>query len=223
MIRLSLMKIITIASAHIFVLCFSFMDETALAKEPYWEEYHIELSGLKAEQVQVLESALDQLRMLEPGELKVNKRVYRRLSRFKELFGFPLGGKDLSRWLLTRIKSVSYHNAWTAAINQNGGDFILGDFFFTKMNMVERLYSLIHEARHSDNDGYPHIKCPKGFKYISSRQPDMDLEKEPTCDDNDKGAYAFQAAFLFELFAYGIFDQKETGLLYNSSISRLVP
>lgn len=217
------MKIVAIVSVQILFFCSSFMLETALAKEPYWEVYHIELSGLRAEQVQVLESSISQLKELEPKELKINKKVYRRLSRFKELFGFSFGGKDLSRWLLTRIKSVSYHNTWTAAVNQDQGDIILGDFFFTKMNTVERLYSLIHEARHSDDDGYPHVKCPKGFKYISSRQPEMDLEKEPTCDDNDKGAYAFQAAFLFEMFAYGIFDQKETGLLYNSSISRLVP
>jgi len=214
---------ITIVSTQILFLFFIFIAETALAKEPYWEEYHIELSGLKDEQVLVLESAINQLRILEPGELKINKRVYRRLSRFKELFGFLFNGRDLSRWLLTRIKSVSYHNTWTAAVNQNKGDFIVGDFFFTKMSITERLYALIHEARHSDDDGYRHIKCPKGFKYISARQPDMDLESDPTCDDNDKGAYAFQAAFLFELFAYGIFDQEKTGLLYNSSISRVVP
>ena len=51
----------------------------------------------------------------------------------------------------------------------------------------------------------------------------MDLEKEAACDPNDQGAYSFQAAFLFELFAYGIFDQGEAGLLYNSSILRVVP
>ena len=212
-----------IISAHIFFLFFTLIAETTLAKEPYWEEYHIELLGLKGEQVLILESTINQLRMLEPNELKINKRIYHRLSRFEKLFGFPFNGKDLSHWLLIRIKTISYHNTWTAAVNQNKGDFIVGDFFFTKTNTLERLYALIHEGRHSDNEGYRHIKCPKGFKYISATQPDMDLENEPTCDNNDKGAYAFQAAFLFELFAYGIFDQKETGLLYNSSISRVVP
>ena len=212
-----------IVSAHIFFLFFALIAETILAKEPYWEEYHIELSGLKDEQVLILQSTINQLRILEPNELKINKRVYRRLSRFKELFGFLFSGRDLSHWLLTRIKSISYHNTWAAAVNQNRGDFIVGDVFFTKMNTLERLYTLIHEARHSDDNGYQHIKCAKGFKYISAGQPDMDLESEPTCDDNDKGAYAFQGAFLFELFAYGIFDQKEVGLLYNSSISRVIP
>lgn len=212
-----------LAPAYFFLLLIILNAETVLAREPYWEEYHIELSGLSDEQVLVLESTINQLRSLEPSELKINKRTYSRLSRFKELFGFPFNGKDLSHWLLTRIQSISYHNTWTAAVNQNQGSFMVGDFFFTKTTPLEKLYTLIHEARHSDDNGYKHIRCPDGYKYISSRQPEMDLEKEPACDDNDKGAYSFQAAFLFELFAYGIFDQSEVGLLYNSSISRVIP
>jgi hypothetical protein len=214
---------ITILAAYSFLLIITLDAETVLAREPYWEEHHIELLGLTEEQVLSLESTLRQLSALEPGELKINKRMYGRLSRFKELFGFPFNGKDLSHWLLTRIQSISYHNTWTAAVNQNQGSFMVGDFFFTKTTPLERLYALIHEARHSDDDGYEHVECPKGFKFISSRQPEMDLEKEPACDVNNKGAYSFQAAFLFELFAYGIFDQGEAGLLYNSSISRVVP
>ena len=57
----------------------------------------------------------------------------------------------------------------------------------------------------------------------SSRQPDLDLEKVPACDNRPDGAYAFQAAFLFELFAFGLHEQNEVGLLYNSSISRVIP
>jgi len=214
---------ITILSASVFLLFLAFDTESALSREPYWKVHQIELSGLAEEQVLILESTINQLSSLEPGELKINKRVYGRLSRFKELFGFPFNGKDLSRWLLTRIESISYQNTWTTAVNQNQGSFMAGDFFFTKATPIERIYTLIHEARHSDDDGYKHIRCPDGFKYISSRQPEMDLEREPACDDNNKGAYSFQAAFLFELFAYGLLDQGEVGLLYNSSISRLVP
>lgn len=216
------MKIIFL-SAYSFLLLITFDAETVLARETYWGEHHIELSGLTAEQVLGLESTINLLSSLEPGELKINKKLYGRLSRFKELFGFPFNGKNLSRWLLKRIRSISYQNTWTIAVNQNQGSFMVGDFFFTKTTPLERLYTLIHEARHSDDDGYNHIRCPDGFKYISSRQPEMDLEKEAACDPNDQGAYSFQAAFLFELFAYGILDQGEVGLLYNSSISRVVP
>jgi hypothetical protein len=205
------------------LLFFVLNREILFAKEAYWEEHHIELSGLSDEQVRILESTINQLRMLEPGELKMNKKIYRRLSRFKELFGISFQGKEVADWLLARIKGISYHNSSTAALNQNSGHFVVGDIFFAQINTLERLYLLIHEARHSDGEGYDHVKCPKGFKTVSATQPELDLEKERACDDTQEGAYAFQAAFLFELYAYGLFDQKEVGLLYNSSISRVLP
>jgi hypothetical protein len=209
--------------AHLLFWLLAINAEAISAKEPYWEEYHIELSGLRDEQLLVLESTINQLRTLEPGEWRINKKVYHRLSRFQDLFGVSFNGKNLSHWLLSRIRKIAYHNTWTAAANQNGGEFILGDEFFTRLSMLERLYLLIHEARHSDDQGYPHVKCPKGFKFISAGQPEMDLEHALACDNTEKGAYAYQAAFLFELLAYGIFDQREVGLLYNSSISRVLP
>lgn len=212
-----------IVPAGLFFLLLALGAGPVTAREPYWEKYHIALSGLSDAQVVTLESTINQLRSLEPAELKINKKTYDRLSRFKDLFGFPFNGPDLSNWLLTRIHSISYHNPWTVAVNQNKGEFFIGDVFFTKTSPLERLYTLIHEARHSDDDGYEHVKCPKGFKFISSRQPEMDLQSVPACDPTDRGAYSFQAAFLFELFSYGRFDQGEAGLLYNSSISRVVP
>ena len=213
----------SIIAPILVLLVLIFNAQAAMAREPYWEQHQIELSGLTEHQMLVLESTIEQLRLLEPGKLKIDKRLYKRLSRFKELFGFSFNGRDLTRWLLNRIRSISYHNSWTAAVNQRQGDFFVGDFFFTKISPLERLYALIHEARHSDNDGYEHVQCPKGFKYVSSRQADLDLEKISACDGSSDGAYAFQAAFLFELFAYGIFEQNEVGLLYNSSISRVIP
>jgi hypothetical protein len=212
-----------VVPAVIFFLLITVDTEIASAREPYWEKYQIELSGLSEAQVLILESTINQLRSLESAELKINKKTYDRLSRFKDLFGFPFNGPDLSNWLLSRIHSISYHNPWTIAVNQNKGEFFVGDVFFTKTSPLERLYTLIHEARHSDDNGYEHVKCPKGFKFISSRQPEMDLENVPACDTTNRGAYSFQAAFLFELFAYGLLDQGEVGLLYNSSISRVVP
>jgi len=206
-----------------FFLIIALQAPSATAREPYWDKYHIELSGLSDAQVLILESTVNHLRSLEPGDLKMDKKTYSRLSRFKDLFGFPFNGPDLSNWLLSRVHSISYHNPWTVAVNQNKGEFFVGDVFFTKTSPLERLYMLIHEARHSDDNGYEHVKCPKGFKFISSRQPEMDLQNVPACDPTDRGAYSFQAAFLFELFAYGLLDQGEVGLLYNSSISRVVP
>jgi hypothetical protein len=217
-------KVITVPILMILVFSLSVHhDRMAYAKEPYWEEHEIALSGLSDEQLQILESTILRLSSLEPAELKMNKGVYRRLTRFNELFGFSFRGKELAQWLLTRIRKVSYHNTWTAAVNQNQGTFVVGDIFFTKISMVERLYLLIHEARHSDKEGHDHVTCPKTFKFVSAAQPDLDLEHESSCDAGRDGAYAFQSAFLFELYAYGLIDQKEAGLLYNSSVSRVSP
>lgn len=195
----------------------------AYGKESFWEKYHIDVSGLSDKQLLILEETLLQLKSLQPRDLGIPLEVYQRLSRFRELFGFPFSGKDLAHWVLSRIRKITYRNTWTAAINQNGGVLMLGDSFFDKLGLLERLYLLIHEARHSDDEGYPHIKCPKGFRFVSATQPETDLQNELACDRGDQGGYSFQAAFLFELFSYGIFDQKETGLIYNSSISRVVP
>ncbi len=168
-----------------------------------------------------VEETLYQLKKISPGKIKINQRVYKRLSRFEELFGFPFHGERLTQWLLRRIESISYKNSWTVATNQNKGELVLGDRFFSELNLVERLYLLIHEGRHSDDEGHKHVKCPKGFNFISAGQPGMNLENENACDKGKAGAYSYQAAFLFELYAFGIFNQREMGLLYNSSISRI--
>ncbi len=208
----------------VLLILFLFLNtQTVYGTEPFWKEYRINVSGVTDEQILILEETVHQLESLEPGELRISPKVYQRLSRFEELFGFPFNGRDLAYWLLSHIRKITYRNTWTAAINQNHGEFMLGDVFFKKLNALERLYLLIHEARHSDEAGYPHIKCPKGFRFVSATQPGMDLQDELACDKSDKGGYAFQAAFLFELFAYGIFDQQEIGLLYNSSICRIIP
>ena len=72
---------ITILSACSFLLLITLDPETVPARESYWEEHHIELSGLSEEQIMGLESTMNQLRSLEPGELKINKKMYGRLTR----------------------------------------------------------------------------------------------------------------------------------------------
>ena len=206
----------------LFLMLFIYTD-SVYSKEAYWNDYHIEHSGVSDEQLSIIEETIAQLRSLESGELKINVGVYNRLSRFKYLFGTSFNGEVLVDWLLRRIRRISYHNSWTAAVNQNKGTFVLGDMFFSKLTTLERLYLLIHEARHSDHEGHRHIKCPEGFKFVSAAQPHMNLEDLYACDDSTVGAYAFQASFLFELFAYDLFKQQEVGLLYNSSISRVIP
>lgn len=192
------------------------------AREVILNQHQIELSGFTEAQQALIENTFSQLKSLRPSDLKIDKGTYKRLSRFESLFGFPLDGEQLSDWVLSRIKTLSYGNTWTVAVNQNKGVFVVGDRFFSELTDLERLYLLVHEARHSDEDGFKHGKCPKGFRFVSSGQPKMDLEKTFACDKTDDGAYAFQSAFLFEIFAYGLFDQREAALLYNSSVSRII-
>jgi len=142
--------------------------QNGFATDSIWVKYNIDFSNLTKAQRGVIEKTIHQLKNLEITERVIPKRIYKRLTKFQELFGFPISGDKLAHWLLTRIRKVSYQNSWTTAINQNRGHFMLGDAFFTDLNSLERLYLLIHEGRHSDDDGYPHIKCPKNFKYVSA-------------------------------------------------------
>jgi len=187
-----------------------------------FETHQLEISGFSEKQQQTLETTFKQLKSLKPGPLQISEASYRRLSRFEGLFGFPFDGTGLSDWVLHRITDISYGNPWTVAVNQNKGTLIVGDLFFNRLNDLERLYLLVHEARHSDAHGFKHSKCPKGFPSVSAGQPEQDLQGTFACDAVPNGAYAYQSAFLFEIFAYGLFDQREAGLLYNSSISRII-
>ncbi len=211
---------------HLLVYICSFLLFSCVPLKPskpiHFAEQTIHLSGFSIKQEAQILSTIEKLKSLKAGSLKIKRGIYRRLSRFERLFGFPFDGQGLSVWVLNRLPEISYQNTWTVAVNQNRGTLFIGDQFFEDLSDLERLYILIHEARHSDDDGYEHVKCPKGFHFVSAAQPDIDLQGEAACDADDAGAYAFQAAFLYELFAYGIFDQREVGLLYNSSISRVL-
>ena len=218
--RKSLMVSVTLLSlffASITPLVFAFDPA------PYWKDYGIKLKNLAPEQLTIIESTFEKLRGLKSGALKISPSTYKKLSRFKKLFGFEFNGPKMSDWILQRIRKIEQKETWTALVNHRKGTFQIGKIFFEELTPLERMYALVHEARHSDGAGYPHVRCPKGFPFISSRQPNMDLAKNLACDNNDKGAYAFQAAFLFELFAYGLLETHEVGLLYNSSISRIIP
>ncbi len=187
------------------------------------EEYSLEISGFSEAQQHQLKKTIAQLKSLKPGPLQIKKTHYRRLSQFENLFGFPFHGAPLSDWVLRRFSNISYGKPWTVAVNQNKGTLIIGDLFFGKLSELERLYLLIHEARHSDRHGFKHSLCPTNFPFVSAGQPKQGLQGALACDQGKNGAYAYQAAFLFEIFAYGLFDQREAGLLYNASISRIIP
>jgi hypothetical protein len=194
----------------------------AAAESTEWDRYGVRLAGFSKEQVAILDDTLARLRALPSSEPMIDPDTYRRLSRFESLFGVPFGGPALVEWLLQRTKKISYGGGRLAAAHRGGKRVVLQGVFFDMPSPLERLYLLIHEARHSDGDGFPHVPCPSGYPFVSASQPQIDLESAAACDDRDDGAYAFQAAFLFEVYARGLFDQQQAGLLYNSTVPRVL-
>jgi hypothetical protein len=207
----------------VVILFFIVMTEgVGFAEEPYWAEHGIKLDGLTPAQTTVLEETINSIGNLPPKKVAINTAIYIRLSRFQRLYGFSFEGKTIKNWILRRVKSITHQNTWTVAVNDSQGDFKIGDRFFEKADFMERAYTLIHEARHSDGDGYSHVRCPESFRYVSAGSPDIDLIAVEACDDRGDGAYGFQSAFLFELYARDIANQQEAGLLYNGSVARIV-
>lgn len=192
------------------------------AEKGMWEARAIAVDTLTADERALLEETVNRIGSLSKGEATMNQSAYHRLSRFKRLFGFPFDGENLKGWLLARMKSVTHANGWSIAENDHRGNFRLGDRFFEKSDFLERAYCLIHEARHSDGDGYRHTACPNDYRYVSAGAPEVDLTQNPACDVVEDGAYAFQSAFLFELYARGFEGGERAGLLYNSSLARIV-
>ncbi len=195
---------------------------SSFGEEAYWKEHGIDIAGLSTEQLAAVEETVNAIGALKVKDVAIPKGIYYRLSSFRRLYGFDFDGEKLKGWLLGRVKSIAPQNGWTIAVNNNQGHFYIGDRFFTKSGFLERAYCLIHEARHSDGDGYPHIRCPGNCKYVSAGSPDIDLTEVPACDGGKDGAYAFQAAFLFELYARNMVDPEAAGLIYNSSMSRII-
>ncbi len=181
----------------------------------------IEAHGFSPKQIKTLQGVLTEIQNFKKRKLKIARSVYEQNSTYKALFGFEFNGPQTVKWLQKRIDKFTYYDAPTVAANQGRGQVQIGRQFFAS-NKVEQMYMLIHEARHSDGD-YSHVNCPAGFGYISASQPEVNLQRQPGCDNKSDGAYAYQAAFLFELYAYGYFDQEKLGLLYNSVIARVLP
>lgn len=184
--------------------------------------HSLDLQGFSPSQKKQISEVLKKIEAIKPQKLKIPPALYRKHSRFFKLFHFHLNGENLLAWINERVRVLRYENTWTVAVNNGGKEVLVGDLFF-QSSLLEQIYIIVHEARHSDGNGYPHVICPSGFPYVSPSQPDMDLQSTAGCDNRTDGAYAFQAALLFEFYAYGIIDQTAAGNLYNASTTRINP
>jgi len=181
----------------------------------------IPLKGFSDSQKLVIEETFNEIYLIKTGKLAIPAGIYKKHSRFKSLFGFKLDGALLVEWLYKRIETLEFRNSMFDAVNNGDGTVYIGNSFFSS-TPVERIYILVHEARHSDGDSFPHIKCPPDHPYVLPDRTGFDLANKPACDDQSNGAYGYQAALLFELYAFGLYQQTVTGKLYNSTVTRII-
>lgn len=165
-----------------------------------------------------VDEALELLASLAPQALVVAPALYARTTTFERLFGFALDGPRLCEWVRARVDGLRVIAATPAAL-WSAREVGLGADFFAA-TPAERVYALVHEARHADGPG--HVPCPADFPFVSARQPGVVLAGAEACDATADGAYGFQAALLFEIHAYGLLDPVQAGLSYNSTRVRVL-
>lgn len=171
------------------------------------------------DQRRVLDETLRSIEALEATSLAIDSEDYRANTTFDRTFGFALDGDALLAWWSRRIARVRVDDAWTVAVYDGENTIAVTPEFFD-LDLLERIYALIHEARHADGDGYRHDDCPP--MPVSSRQPSVTLTGAPACDLRPDGAYTFQAALLYELYAYGLVDPVGARVAWLSTKRRII-
>ncbi|TGK21953.1 hypothetical protein EHO61_01585 [Leptospira fluminis] len=171
-----------------------------------------------------IESLRTFIRSLEPKRLAVDRDFYLKTSRFEERFGFPFSGQKLDFWFGNRIRFFKIGRTDPYLAYHDGETIVLGKSFFL-LSKIEQALVLVHEARHADGKRYSHVECPADFPYLSLRMPETKPAGLKACDDISDGSYGFGAAFLFEVFAYGLAEAGEEKYilgLYNSELTRIL-
>lgn len=159
---------------------------------------------------------------LSPGQTAVLLETYRAIERlpeteeptFRARFGFPLAGPLLMAWLQDRVDRVEHGSAWTVAVHGGDRTVVVTDAFFSR-SLVERMLVLVHEARHSEGDGFPHVRCPEDDPPV--------LAGKLACDDRADGSYAYQVALLRALAAAGVVEEGLAARLDRDLSYRIVP
>ena len=165
-----------------------------------------------------MDETLALLAGLTPRALTVPRELYTRRTRFERLFGFALDGPRLCDWVRARVERLRVIEGTPAAVWSAREVGLGADFFAAPA--TERVYALVHEARHAD--GPSHVRCPDAYPFVSARQPGVVLAASEACDATADGAYGFQAALLFEVYAHGLLDPVQAGLTYNSTLVRML-
>jgi hypothetical protein len=155
----------------------------------------VEVIDPDPQRLRQLEETFRALEGLEARPPVIAAEDYRAGTSFVSLYGFEFDGGALARWWAARVRRLEFGDPWTVAVHDGDDRMTLRDDFFS-LSLVERLAVLVHEARHADPGAHRHVDCPPGFG----------LAGRPACDASPIGAYGFQAALLFELYARGLLD-----------------
>ncbi|MBM9575980.1 hypothetical protein JWG45_02330 [Leptospira sp. 201903070] len=178
---------------------------------------------LKLNEQKQLDEVYEYVRQLNPGSLRIQSKTYRKRTQFQNFFGFPFSGPELLLWLQRRIQKFRIGATGRYVANFENGVVYLDSSFFS-LSKIEQTVVLIHEARHGDGE-FHHIDCPEGFPFLSIRSPETELDGMKACDERADGAYGFSAAFLFEIFSFGLYPQgsvSEIVGMYNSEMLRII-
>lgn len=164
-----------------------------------WGGHSVALIELSSDQRRIVEQTLEALGALATGTSTGATPAPPELRPppipFATLYGFEFSGPRLLEWWAHRICRLEAGDPWTVAVHDRPNGIIVGPAFFD-LPLVDRLAVLIHEARHADPGGYPHGPCPTSLTALG----------DDACDPTPIGAYAFQAAFLYELWTRGLLD-----------------
>ncbi|MDD5658231.1 MAG: hypothetical protein PHF00_13350 [Elusimicrobia bacterium] len=130
-----------------------------------------------------------------------------------QVFGPVQGGAYLG-FFLTRISRISFEKETddfsTVAFVRDGPRMWLTsnyDRFKDRMPQIDRVVTLLHEARHAEPRGWPHVNCPDPFLDEQGKEArgilsGVRMAGEDACDDVPLGAYGIEWVWLKNIRQY---------------------
>jgi len=120
----------------------------------------------------------------------------------QEIFG-KIEGTNYLKWFETRVKYFGYNSCGgggaVACVKPQylNKIWVTGNYTGISHPQIARLMTLYHEARHTetDNDNWPHAKCPGNFPYRSIWTGKR-LAGNYACDSTVYGSYASASVLL---------------------------
>ena len=153
-------------------------------------------------EAQTQSSGTEQTRLLVTADLNAMAQLKfgPTSAAFREMFGESRSGAALVKFVTSRVFHFVYESGpgrtMVARTDMTPGShlvFIRDEYF--RSSTMTRWTTLLHEARHAENSGYPHSLCsaPYSFSLRGTEYKLHGLDKfqnQPACDSTDQGGYA---------------------------------